>query len=88
MSQKKPFPNKDRKHLLMTLLKVMGGTKVEVSFSGGGDSGSIDAARLLDADNNEISLENAEFEWERDVSLHNNVTNEWMNRGYKVDKGN
>ena len=80
MSQKKPFPNPDRKQLLMTLLKVMGGQTVEVAFSGGGDSGCIESVSLLDSEGKEISLDNAEFEWERDVSMRNRETNEWLER--------
>lgn len=76
---KNPFPSPDRKRLLMTLLKVMGGAKVLVSFSGGGDSGSIDRATLLNRNNQEISLNNAEFEWEREVGYHDH-NGEWKTK--------
>lgn len=69
------FPNKDSKTLLLTLLKVMGGYKVEVSFSGGGDSGSIDDVNLLDSNGESIDLQGAEFEWQRETSFHDG--NEW-----------
>lgn len=82
MTQRKinPFPNSDRKQLLMTLLKVMGGHKVEVRFSGGGDDGSIEGASLYDSEGKEISLKGTQFEWERDVSMFNRETNEWLDR--------
>ena len=72
-----PFPSKDRKALLMTLLKMMGGARVVVDFSGGGDSGEISGASLLDADNKDISLKGAMFEWETEVAHHDPVTGEW-----------
>jgi len=84
MTQNKinPFPNPDRKRLLITLLKVMGGHKVEVSFSGGGDDGSIESAVLLDSEGKEISLKNTEFEWETEHSNYerkeNSEEGEWV----------
>jgi hypothetical protein len=72
-----PFPNKDKKRLLLTLLKMMGGGMVEVSFSGGGDSGSVDNARLIGADGKEIDLSGAEFEWEREVGYHDQTLGKW-----------
>ena len=80
MSSKDPFPSKDRKELLMTLLKVMGGTKVHVSFSGGGDSGNIDNAELLDSDDKPIDLKGAEFEWESEESYHDPDADKWRMR--------
>ena len=77
MSNKNPFPNPDRKRLLMTLLKVMGGHQVEVQFSGGGDSGSIDNVSLYDSSNNEVKLDGAEFEWETEISEFNQETKVW-----------
>ena len=80
MSSKDPFPSKDKKELLMTLLKVMGGAKVHVSFSGGGDSGNIDNAELLDAEGNRIDLKGAEFEWESEESYHDPEEGKWRMR--------
>ena len=77
MSAKNPFPNKDRKALLMTLLKIMGGKTVVVSFSGGGDSGEITDAALLDADNKPIDLDGAMFEWESERAYHDTGATEW-----------
>lgn len=65
-----PFPNKDKKQLLMTLLKLMGGSTVVVSFSGGGDSGTIDSVGLHDAKGEPISLENTMFIWEIETEHH------------------
>lgn len=77
MTKKTPFPNPDRKRLLITLLKVMGGHKVEVHFSGGGDSGSIDSVSLYDTNDEEINLKGAEFEWETEISEFNQETKVW-----------
>ena len=57
------FQSKEQKDLFMTLLKVLGGHKVEVAFDGSGDSGSIDYVTLLDQENKEIDLTNATFDW-------------------------
>ena len=72
------FPNKDRKHLLLTLLKVMGGHKVVVTFGGGGDSGSIENVELFSHDNNPINIEEAEFEWEEESHAFDVVQKEWV----------
>jgi hypothetical protein len=77
MKTRNPFPNPDRKRLLMTLLKMMGGNKVHVTFSGGGDSGSIESVSLLDSDGNSVSLENTMFEWESESQFHNIYTGNW-----------
>jgi len=80
MSNKDLFPSEDKKNLLMTLLKIMGGAKVGVSFSGGGDSGNIDDAELLDAEGNPIDLKGAEFEWESEESYHDLEEGKWRMR--------
>lgn len=86
MTQRKnPFPDPERKKLLMTLLKVMGGHKVEVSFSGGGDSGSIEGVFLMDSDGNEIKIDGAEFEWHEYSSSFDNEAKGWnYTTAYKV----
>ena len=73
----KVFPNKEQKKLLLTLLKVLGGHKVEVSFSGGGDSGSIDGVFLMDANGNQINLDGATMEWHETKSTLNDETKRW-----------
>lgn len=74
---KKAFPDKDKKALLMTLLKVLGGRKVEITFDGSGDSGSIDYVSLLDHDGKEINLVGAVFDWHEYVSEFNHDQNQW-----------
>ena len=78
MSDKNPFPNKDRKALLMTLLKIMGGRKVEVGFSGGGDSGEIEGASLLDQDGHAIDLKGAAFDWHESTSRMDEQEGKWV----------
>lgn len=84
------FPSKDKKDLLMTLLKVMGGNRVVVRFSGGGDSGSIEDVELLDHQDRPIPLGKAEFEWELQSSTHDPMTGEWIAKSevkpYPVEK--
>lgn len=58
-----PFRDEDKKNLLMTLLKVMGGRKVRVEFDGSGDSGTIENPILFDQESNPIDLTNATFDW-------------------------
>lgn len=74
---RKAFPDKDKKALLMTLLKVLGGRRVEITFDGSGDSGSIDSVSLLDHDGKEINLEGAVFDWHEYVSEFNHDQNKW-----------
>lgn len=74
----KPFPDKDKKDLLMTLLKVMGGRSVVVHFDGGGDSGNIEDAHLFDQDNNFIDLTNATFDWYETSSGFDPHQNKWV----------
>lgn len=78
MSNRTPFPDKDKKALLMTLLKVLGGAKAQVSFDGSGDSGSIDYVNLLDAEGNEINLEGATFDWHELASEFNVYESKWV----------
>lgn len=75
---KTPFPHKDQKRLLMTLLKVMGGRKVEVAFSGGGDSGDIEGASLLDQDGHAIDLKGATFDWHEGTSRMSEQEGKWV----------
>ena len=59
----KIFPNKEQKTIFLNMLKVLGGHVARVSFSGGGDSGEINDAELLDANMNHISMDGITFEW-------------------------
>lgn len=59
----KIFPNKEQKTIFLNMLKVLGGHVARVSFSGGGDSGEINDAELLDANMNPINMDGITFEW-------------------------
>jgi len=73
------FPSKQAKQDLLTLLKILGGCTVEVSFSGGGDSGSIDHACLLGHENvGEISLENVTLPWPEKSSKFDESERNWV----------
>jgi hypothetical protein len=80
MSDKSIFPSASRKKDLMTLLKMLGGEFVEVSFSGGGDTGEINDVTLLDQNSNPISIAGAELEWEEVSSYHDPEVGEWRTR--------
>jgi hypothetical protein len=75
-----PFPSQEKKQLFLTLLKVMGGHKVIVSFDGAGDSGTIDEPVLYDRNENLIDLTNATFEWEIETSEFAHEPNKWVKR--------
>lgn len=57
------FPSKEKKTLLMNMLKVLGGHKAVVEFQGGGDSGEIHNAVLYDQNNKEIDCTGITFDW-------------------------
>lgn len=57
------FPSKFHRDLVLTQLRTLGATHVEVSFSGSGDSGSIDAAYCIDANGKRIELPDTTFSW-------------------------
>lgn len=59
----KIFPDKEQKTMLLNMLKVLGGHKVVVNFSGGGDSGEIDHGELFDANDHPINMEGITFDW-------------------------
>jgi hypothetical protein len=63
-----PFPNPEQKTLLFNMLKVLGGHRVIVNFAGGGDSGDIDAALLLDQYEKEIDCTGITIEWTKRIS--------------------
>ena len=74
----RPFPDKDKKALFLTLLKVLGGRRAEVVFDGSGDSGSINWVGLLDQNNNEINLDNATFDWHENSSEFDPLKSKWV----------
>ena len=81
MTQRNPFPSKERKPLFLTLLKVMGAKYAEVAFAGGGDSGSIEGVTLMGTNDNEIKLDpSMTFEWESETGYHDPVDNDWKRK--------
>lgn len=50
------FPTPEDRTRVMALLASLGATRIEVAFSGGGDSGEVQGATLLDAVGNEIPM--------------------------------
>jgi hypothetical protein len=72
-----PFKDEDKKNLLMTLLKVLGGRKVRVDFDGSGDSGTIENPELFDQEDNHIDLNNATLDWYQTASEVDPLTNKW-----------
>ena len=73
----KVFPNKEQKTTFLNMLKVLGGHKAVVSFSGGGDSGEIDHGELFDASNHPISMEGITFDWTSNSDRWVSTTNKW-----------
>jgi hypothetical protein len=73
-----PFPNPEQKTLLFNMLKVLGGHRVVVNFAGGGDSGSIDEALLLDQYGKEIDCTGITIEWTKRVSLRDSIEQDWV----------
>jgi hypothetical protein len=57
------FPSKFHRDLVLTQLRMLGVSHVEVSFSGSGDSGSIDSAYCVDANGKRIELPDTKFDW-------------------------
>ena len=67
------FPSKEKKTLLMNMLKVLGGHKAVVEFQGGGDSGEIHNAVLYDQNNKEIDCTGITFDWHSQSDTFNDV---------------
>lgn len=64
-----PFPDKDKKNVLITFLRMIGGVKVVVDFQGGGDSGEVSNAQLFDKHEKTIDITKSKLDWstEKDV---------------------
>jgi hypothetical protein len=64
-----PFPDKDKKNVLITFLRMIGGVKVVVNFQGGGDSGEVSDAQLFDKHEKTIDITKSKLDWstEKDV---------------------
>lgn len=76
------FPSKFHRDLVLTQLRTLGVATVEVSFSGGGDSGSIDSAYCVDANNKRIELPETKFEWPRERSTFTGKGDGWKRETY------
>lgn len=76
------FPSKHHRDLVLTQLRTLGVSQVEVSFSGSGDSGSIDAAYCVDASNKRIELPEPKFEWPQERSVFSEKTKSWEHQTY------
>jgi len=57
------FPSKEKKAELLTRLKMLGVTHVQVDFSGGGDSGEIDNAYAKDAQSKDVDVSKELMVW-------------------------
>lgn len=64
-----PFPDKDKKNVLITFLRMIGGVRVVVDFQGGGDSGEVSNAQLFDKHEKTIDITKSKLDWstEKDV---------------------
>lgn len=64
-----PFPDKDKKNVLITFLRMIGGVRVVVDFQGGGDSGEVSNAQLFDKHEKLIDITKSKLDWstEKDV---------------------
>lgn len=58
-----PFPDKDKKHVLITFLRMIGAVQVEVLFQGGGDSGEIQEAQVYDKDTRQLDISTSKLDW-------------------------
>lgn len=60
------FPTPEDRTRIMNLLASLGATRIEITFSGGGDSGEVDSATLLDAIGNELPMPDMKVQgWEK-----------------------
>ena len=71
------FPSKEKKTLLMNMLKVLGGHRAVVEFQGGGDSGEIYNAVLYDQNMQEIDCTGITFDWDSESETFDPVKNTW-----------
>ena len=71
-----PFPSKDNKTVLFTLLRMIGGATVQVQFQGGGDSGEILDADLFDKEGKRRELSDTKILWT--IEKDKFVNNEWI----------
>lgn len=67
MSDKKFFSSKEEAVALTTQLKMLGIAKVQLAFSGSGDSGEIEYVDLLSANQEQIEMPNDMVAWTKQV---------------------
>ena len=72
------FPSPEHKIILLTQLRTLGIKTVRVEFSGGGDSGDIDAIEALDASGSHINITQHMLDWPQNQSTHDPDTNSWI----------
>lgn len=74
------FPSKQHKLLILTQLRTLGVAYVEVSFSGSGDSGSIEGVYCRNAEHKDIALPDVTFEWPEYSSIFDIQANTWIRK--------
>jgi hypothetical protein len=72
------FPSKAKKDEFLTRLKMLGVRYVEVTFSGGGDSGEINGAYAQDSNRNQIDIKEEKMVWPTTESYEEN--GQWHRR--------
>jgi predicted phosphoadenosine phosphosulfate sulfurtransferase len=72
------FPSPEHKIILLTQLRTLGVKTVEVTFSGGGDSGSIDDVNAYDNDMKDVDLMVHSLDWPEEVSTLDTTTKTWV----------
>ena len=72
------FPSPEHKIILLTQLRTLGVKAVEVAFSGGGDSGSIDSVSAYDNNMKDVDLMVHSLDWPEESSIHDPNTNTWI----------
>ena len=81
------FPSPAHRERLVSLLKVSGVRRIEVSFAGSGDSGSIEGADAVCHDNTEFDLTNVRIKWP-EQSMQVLDKGQWVYKrsGKEIDK--
>ena len=72
------FDNKETKTIVFNMLKVLGGVEAVVEFQGGGDSGEIHDACLLDAYGKEIDMDGVTYDWRVTTSYFDQDKKDWV----------
>ena len=67
MSDKRFFDSKDEAVALTTQLKMLGVHKVQIAFSGAGDSGEIEYIDLFDANEEQVAMPTDMIAWTKQV---------------------